>query len=108
MKRQNVKTEEQIIDDLHEGVRELGNSTTDTSTRLGEKAISAIRRIEQAIPTVKEHVSGWKTQVNNHVRDTGKQLEEYIQEKPWTVVGAAVGVGLLIGLLFSGHDDRES
>lgn len=104
MQRKPIKTEEMIIDDLHEGVRELGELTTssDTTTRLGEKAISAIRRLERAIPNVKDHVSNWKQTVGDKAKDAGEQLEQLAKEKPWQFVGWAAGIGLVLGILLSG------
>ena len=109
MQRKQIKTEEMIIDDLHEGVRELGALTTgsDTSTRLGEKAISAIRRLEKAIPSVKDRVSDWKQAAAEHAKDAGEQLEEFAKDKPWQFVSLALGAGLIVGLLLSGGRDRD-
>ena len=109
MQRKPIKTEEMIIDDLHEGVRELGELTTssDTATRLGEKAISAIRRLEKAIPGVKGRVSDWKQVAADKVKDAGEQLEELAKDKPWQFVGWAAGIGLVLGILLSGGRDRD-
>ena len=108
MQRKAIKTEEMIIDDLHEGVRELGAlTTTGTSTRLGEKAISAIRRLERALPDVKGRVSDWKQVAADHAKDAGEQLEQYAKEKPLQFAGWAVGIGLVLGLLLSGSRDRD-
>jgi len=109
MQRKPIKTEEMIIDDLHEGVRELGALTTgsDTTTRLGDKAISAIRRLEKAIPNVKGRVSDWKQAATEHAKDAGEQLEEFAKDKPWQFAGIAAGVGLVLGILLSGGRDRD-
>jgi ElaB/YqjD/DUF883 family membrane-anchored ribosome-binding protein len=109
MQRKPHKTEEMIIDDLHEGVRELGALTTDsdTSTKLGQKAISAIRRLERAIPQVKGRVTNWKQTVGDKAKDAGDQFENFAKEKPWQLVGWAVGVGIFVGVLLSGGSSRK-
>ncbi len=109
MQRKPIKTEEMIIDDLHEGVRELGELTTNsnTNTRLGEKAISAIRRLERALPNVKGRVSDWKQVVGDKAKDAGEHLEDLARNKPWHLAGWAVGIGLVLGVLLSGGRDRD-
>jgi ElaB/YqjD/DUF883 family membrane-anchored ribosome-binding protein len=105
--RKNYKTEDMLIDDLHEGVRELGELTADTSTRLGDKAVSAIRRLEKAIPNVRTRLTGWKDSIGTHARDAGEQIDEFVREKPWSAVGWAAGIGLFIGILLSGGGDSR-
>lgn len=108
MQRKPIKTEEMIIDDLHEGVRELGALTTSgTSTRLGEKAISAIRRLERAIPNVKGRVSDLKHAAAGKAKDAGEQLEQMAKDHPWQFVSAALGIGLFFGILLAGGRDRD-
>ncbi|MBV9464046.1 MAG: DUF883 domain-containing protein [Verrucomicrobiae bacterium] len=102
MSQPTKKTEEYLIDDLHEGVRELGSMTNDTATRLGEKAVQAIRRLEKAIPSVKARFNGWTDQA----RHAGRHLDDYAHENPWRVIGTALGAGVVLGmLLLSGGDD---
>jgi len=105
MQRKPIKTEEMIIDDLHEGVRELGQLSTETgtTTKLGEKAISAIRRLERAIPNVKGRVSNWKEKA----KDAGELLEQMAKDEPWKVVSIALGVGLFAGIFLAGGRDRD-
>lgn len=109
MQRKPIKTEEMIIDDLHEGVRELGalSTGTETGTRLGEKAINAIRRLERAIPNVKGRVSNLKQAVGDKARNASDQLEQLAKDKPWQFVSAALGIGLVVGMLLVGGGSRK-
>ena len=38
-------------------------------------------------------------ELRNRVRRAAESTDEYVRERPWAMIGAAAGVGLLIGLL---------
>jgi ElaB/YqjD/DUF883 family membrane-anchored ribosome-binding protein len=38
-------------------------------------------------------------ELRNRVRRAAETTDDYVRERPWAVIGAAAGVGLLIGLL---------
>jgi len=37
--------------------------------------------------------------LRNQVRRAAETTDEYVRERPWAMMGAAAGIGLLIGLL---------
>jgi len=38
---------------------------------------------------------------SDQARKYGKQVDGYVRDNPWTVIGVAAGVGLLLGLMMS-------
>jgi ElaB/YqjD/DUF883 family membrane-anchored ribosome-binding protein len=54
-------------------------------------------RTEKTVRLALDHL--YDERLRGQVRKAVRTTDQYVRESPWTVVGAAAGVGLLIGLL---------
>ena len=54
-------------------------------------------RTEKTVRMAMDTLSNDK--LRSQVRQVAESTDEYVRERPWTMIGAAAGVGLLIGLL---------
>jgi len=54
-------------------------------------------RTEKTLNAALDHLSN--DRLRAQVRRVAESTDEYVHERPWAMIGAAAGVGLLIGLL---------
>ena len=70
-------------------VASLDRSTVkDLAEATGERAKSAVDASVNAVSAV-----------SDKARQMGHQADHYVRANPWPTIGAAAGVGLLVGLL---------
>ena len=74
----------------------------------GNEAVSALReRVFSAVDTAKIRLSDLEEQAQNVSQRAAVAVENYVREHPWTSVGIAVGVGLLLGALLTHRSDKN-
>ncbi|MFM8547618.1 MAG: YqjD family protein [Betaproteobacteria bacterium] len=68
--------------------------------RQGVEGIASVRdRLEESLRQAKAQVSDSQALVFDRARQSMRKTNEAVQGHPWTAVGVAAGVGLLIGAL---------
>lgn len=66
----------------------------------GGEVLAALRtKTEDSLAIAKAKMA----EVEEKVRVTASASDDYVHENPWRVVGAAAGVGVVIGLLIGRH-----
>jgi len=77
-----------LLDDLRAviaGAEELLRATADQG---GAKVEEVRARTEETLRAARARLE-----------DTGRRLDEQVREHPWTAVGVAAGIGLIVGVL---------
>jgi ElaB/YqjD/DUF883 family membrane-anchored ribosome-binding protein len=72
-----------------------------TAGQAGEKVNSARERAEESIRAAKARIADAGHVAAAHTREAAKAADDYVRENPWTAVGIAAGVGILIGVLIN-------
>jgi ElaB/YqjD/DUF883 family membrane-anchored ribosome-binding protein len=72
-----------------------------TAGQAGEKAGELRQRMQARMEQAKTDLANLQEMAIGRAKDAGKAAEAYVQENPWTSVGIAAGVGLLLGMLIS-------
>jgi ElaB/YqjD/DUF883 family membrane-anchored ribosome-binding protein len=62
-----------------------------------EKVVAAREKLSGWIDSAKERIE----QVEEFAKEEAKQADHFIREKPYQAVGLAVGIGFLLGIVFS-------
>jgi ElaB/YqjD/DUF883 family membrane-anchored ribosome-binding protein len=70
-----------------------------TAAQTGDKIIVARDRLQQAVVDLKPRLARAEAMIEGAARSAANSSDAYVHEKPWTAIGVAAGVGLLIGLL---------
>lgn len=81
-----------LCDDAEELVRATANDA-------GEKVATARRRIEQRLEEGKKTLADAQSYLSEKTKEATDVAETYLKEYPWSAVGIAVGIGLILGLL---------
>lgn len=97
-------------DDAKSGARAAADAATTLAAETQRSFADAAKKIEQAVA---EGVEQIRAQTRAYADTAGQQLEEAqeylterVKERPLVAAGAALGVGVLIGLLLAGGRHR--
>jgi ElaB/YqjD/DUF883 family membrane-anchored ribosome-binding protein len=67
-----------------------------------DEAIGALReRVASAVTAAKARIADLETQATAVAQRASIATEVYVRENPWTVVGGAAAVGLILGATFA-------
>jgi len=74
-----------------------------------DEAIGALReRVYSAVDAAKTRIAEIETQAGVVAQRASVAAEVYLRDNPWTVVGAAAAVGLILGSVFVGSLGSDS
>lgn len=72
-----------------------------TAGQAGDKAADIRARVESRLASARQDLSRLQENASFEVRQAGRAADSYVHDHPWTAVGIAAGVGLVLGLLIS-------
>lgn len=81
-------TTDKLMHDLKAVVTDAEDLLKATAGQTGERIEKARARAEESLRTAR-----------TSMKVAGLQLDEQVRENPWTAVGVAAGVGLVLGIL---------
>lgn len=67
----------------------------------GEQAAELRRRAQSAIAGAKTRLADAEQRVVQQARTAAKATDGWVHEHPWTAVGVAAGIGMLVGLILN-------
>lgn len=92
-------TKEQLINDFKAVVADAESLLKETAGQGGE-AVAAVRaKTEASLATAKAKMADAQAALLAKSKAAAKATDEYVHTHPWQSIGAAAGVGLVIGLL---------
>jgi len=81
-----------VLADAEDLLRATASMTGDKATELRERAAESIKRAKVRLQDAQD-AAAERTKAMAHATD------DYVHEHPWQAVGAAAGIGFLLGLL---------
>jgi ElaB/YqjD/DUF883 family membrane-anchored ribosome-binding protein len=90
-------TVEQLLRDLRAVVGEAEHLLG--SAEGGERLKELRAKAEGALGAAREKLSGLEGELGEGVRNASREADAYVHEHPWMAVAAALGLGLVVGLL---------
>jgi len=75
---------------------ELIKATASQST---EKIAEARTRMQQALLDLKPRLANAEAVLKDKARAAASAADDYVHDNPWAAMGAAAGIGIVIGLL---------
>ncbi len=100
MEKMNVEFgKDQLINDFKVVVADAEALLKATANQGGEKLGEIRARAEESLRTVKASMAEMQDQLIEKSRAAAKATDAYVHENPWNAIGAAAGIGLLIGWL---------
>jgi len=102
MEREPIEREtsrEKIVSDLKTLITDAEELLKATATQAGDKITVARQRIEQSLIEGRKSLADAERALVERSREAVDIADDYVRENPWSAIGIAAAVGLVIGLL---------
>jgi ElaB/YqjD/DUF883 family membrane-anchored ribosome-binding protein len=70
-----------------------------TASQTGERITEARNKIQQSVAELKPRLAEAQAALADDARSAARMSDTYVHEQPWTAIGIAAGVGIVIGFL---------
>ena len=92
---------DKLVSDLKVVVSDAEELLKITAGQVGDKAGELRARIKERMEKAKVDLAKMQDMVVVKAKDAGRATDAYVHEKPWTAVGVAAGIGVLVGMLIA-------
>jgi ElaB/YqjD/DUF883 family membrane-anchored ribosome-binding protein len=96
-------SKDKLVSDLKNLVADAEELLKATASQAGERIAEARKKIEQSLVEGKKALADAEETVLAKSKECAAMADDYVHENPWTAVGVAAGVGLVLGLLMRGR-----
>lgn len=90
---------DKLVGDLKTLIGDAEELLKATTSQAGEKISAARQRIEQSLIEGKKSLADAEKVFINKSKECAEIADDYVRENPWSAVGVAAGIGLVLGLL---------
>jgi ElaB/YqjD/DUF883 family membrane-anchored ribosome-binding protein len=90
---------ERLVSDLKNLITDAEELLRATATQAGEKVSVARQKIEQSLIEGKKALGDAEKVLVQRTKEAADLADDYVRENPWSAVGIAAGLGLVLGLL---------
>ena len=94
-----VNSQEQLVKEMKSAIASAEDMLSATADQAGEQIASLRARIQERLKTARVRLAEAEEVLVTKTRAAAKATDAYVHESPWTAVGIAAGVGLLVGLI---------
>jgi ElaB/YqjD/DUF883 family membrane-anchored ribosome-binding protein len=101
VRKSMIQPDDEMFDDLHQGVDALRTVAQTRSSSLSDKAVETLQRLEAAVPAARDRFNEWKSVIADKAVSAAKSTDRAAHEHPWYFTLGALGLGLLTGMLVS-------
>lgn len=95
----SVNSQEKLVSDIKSVISEAEEMLGATADQAGEKIANLRARIQERLRDAKVRLADAEELLVEKTKAAARATDDYVHESPWTAVGIAAGVGLLVGLL---------
>jgi ElaB/YqjD/DUF883 family membrane-anchored ribosome-binding protein len=97
----NDVTRDKLMTDLRTVVSDAEALVRATAGQAGDKLGEVRAKAEDSLRSARLALRDAESAMVDRTREAARATDEFVHERPWTAVGVAAGVGLIIGLLIS-------
>jgi ElaB/YqjD/DUF883 family membrane-anchored ribosome-binding protein len=94
-----IDTQEQLVSDIKSVISEAEEMLNDTADQSGDKIAQLRARVKARLSDARERLVDAEAALRHHTKKAARATDDYVHESPWTAVGVAACVGLLVGLI---------
>ncbi len=99
--------DDEMFDDLHQGVEALRTIAKNKSIPLSEKASESLFRLQTNVPIARDKFRAFKERLKDQTLQAARKTDQVAHQNPWSFTLGALGLGLLAGLLLSDGNEEE-
>lgn len=93
---------ERLIGDLKTLMNDADELLRATTSQAGEKITVARQKIEQSLVEGRKAVADAEKTLVKKSKEAAEIADDYVRENPWSAIGIAAGLGVVLGLLIRG------
>ena len=97
----STSMQEQLVNDIKSVISEAEELLGATADQAGEKIGNLRERIKARLANAKIRLVHAEEVLLARTKATAQATDEFVHESPWTSVGIAASVGLLVGMLIA-------
>lgn len=90
---------EKLVSDLKNVISDAEELLKATAAQAGEKVAAARQKIEQSLIEGKKSLADAEKVLVKKTKECADIADDYVRENPWSAVGIAASIGLVLGLL---------
>jgi ElaB/YqjD/DUF883 family membrane-anchored ribosome-binding protein len=94
-----IDSQQQLVSDIKAVISDAEEMLSATADQAGEKVANLRARVQTRLLDAKERLSEAEELLVARTRAAAQATDAYVHESPWTAIGIAAGVGLLVGLV---------
>ena len=94
-----INDQQQLVTDMKSVIADAEDMLSATADQVGDKIARLRARVQDRLEVTRERLAEAEAVLRAKTVAAAKATDEYVHESPWTAVGIAAGVGLLVGLL---------
>ena len=99
--KSNAISADKLMEDLRLVVTDAEELLRATAGQAGEKVAAARARAEESIDAAKTRIAQAGYAAAAQTREAAKATDTYVHDNPWTAIGVAAAVGIVIGVLLA-------
>lgn len=92
---------DKLMEDLQLVVTDAEELLRATAGQAGEKVAAARSRAAESVDAAKARIAQAGYAAAAQTREAAKAADDYVHDNPWTAVGVAAAVGVVIGILIA-------
>ncbi len=95
----DVTAQQQLVTDIKTVIADAEEVLIATADQAGEKVANLRARVQARLHDAKVRLVHAEEILVTKTKAAAKATDAYVHESPWTAIGIAAGVGLLVGIL---------
>lgn len=99
MTNATIAQKDQMMNDLRQVIGDGEELLRLGADQTGERATEWRTRVQERITDARHKLADLQDSAIRRAKAAGHAADDYVHENPWKAVGAAAGVGLIVGLL---------
>ena len=96
-----AESKERLAADLRQLIADAEALVSETALSSEDKIVALRDRVTENLKAARYKLEDIEDAVKTKTREVARATDDYVHENPWKAIGAAAGVGLIVGLLIS-------
>lgn len=92
-------SKQKLVQDLQRVITDAEELLQATAGQTESKVVEMRERIRQNLVAARHKLHDIEDTVRAKTKEVARATDDYVHDHPWKAIGAAAGVGLIIGLL---------
>ena len=95
----DISAQQQLVSDIKTVIADAEEVLSATADQASEKMANLRARVQDRLQDAKVRLVHAEEILIAKTKAAAKATDDYVHESPWTAIGIAAGVGLLVGVL---------